>query len=151
MAEVQKRLILKILGTPLAKQSARFVALGKGQIRSFQKKEVVEKERNIAYDIKSQLPENFVLFDTPIFVNMILIFTPPASLPKKTLKTIEEGNLVPKDKKPDIDNLQKTLLDAMQGVVYTNDSRIYSMSASKFYGKIPQIWLEIIVYENIQN
>ena len=55
----------KILGIPTPKQSARFYAKnfgGKTMMKSYQKKEVVEKERNSAFDVKSHL---IMLSSTP--------------------------------------------------------------------------------------
>lgn len=40
----------------------------------------------------------------------------------------------PKISKPDIDNLIKGVLDALQGILYVNDSQVYKITARKFWG-----------------
>lgn len=137
-----RELKLTILGTPKPKQSARFYAKG-NKVFSFQKKEVVENERNIAYDVKSQLPICFKPFDEPIGVEVLFVFPIKETFTKKQKQAIEEGAVVYKDTKPDVDNITKICLDAMQSVVYTNDSRICEYKATKIYGQIPRIEIKI--------
>ena len=40
--------------------------------------------------------------------------------------------------KPDPDNLLKSVLDALEGTIYKNDSQIYSINAKKVYGTNPR-------------
>jgi Holliday junction resolvase RusA-like endonuclease len=141
---------LKILGTPSSKQSARFrIVKGKGGnnfVSSYQKKEVKDNERNIAYDVKSQLPLDFVPFDSPIGVKVLFVFPPLKSFSKKKMTELEEGKTIYKDAKPDLtDNLMKGVFDAMEGIVFTNDSRICTVESKKIFGFVPRT--EITLFE----
>ena len=40
---------------------------------------------------------------------------------------------VPKDTKPDIDNLCKSVFDALNGILFIDDSQIWSCCASKYF------------------
>ena len=73
------------------------------------------------------------------------VFSPLKSFTKKKLELIESGKKVFKNTKPDLsDNLNKMLFDAMQGIVYDNDSRVVGMNkVMKFYGNRPRIEIEI--------
>ena len=133
---------LTILGTPKPKQSARFYAKG-NKVFSFQKKEVVENERNIAFEVKQQLPMCFKPFDEPIGLEVLFVSPIKKSASKKEKAAIERGEIIYKDTKPDIDNITKMCLDAMQGVVYINDSRICEYKATKIYGTIPKIQIRV--------
>ncbi len=42
------------------------------------------------------------------------------------------------DKKPDIDNLEKMLLDAMSGVFFLDDAQVASVVKTKTYGDLPE-------------
>lgn len=140
-----------ILGTPQPKQSARFRTVRAGEktfVKSYQKKEVVENERNIAFDIKSKLPAGFKPFDGPLKVTMLFVFPPLSSWPQKKMAQMNAGATIYKDKKPDIDNLQKSVCDAMQGVVYINDSQIVDMHCTKIFGPVPMIEIEVKQFEN---
>lgn len=137
---------LVILGTPQPKQSARFRAMKMGNktiMKSYQKKDVVQNERNIAFDIKSQLPKDFIPYDTAIGVSVVFVFPPLSSWSKKTLEAMNKGNTIFKPSKPDLtDNLMKGLFDAMGGIVFTDDSRICKVDSKKIYGNKPRIEIE---------
>jgi Holliday junction resolvase RusA-like endonuclease len=133
---------LKILGIPQSKQSARFRIAGKGKkafVQSYQKKSVKDNERNIAFDVKSQLPLGFEPFSKPVGVKVLFVFPPLASWSKKKLALLESGETIYKETKPDLtDNLMKGLFDAMNGVVFTDDSRICEVESKKIFGKVPR-------------
>ncbi len=138
-----RELNLIILGTPKPKQSARFYAKG-NKIFSFQKKEIVENERNIAFDVKSQLPKDFKPFDEPISIEVLFVFPIKETCKKSERNFIEQGGYVYKDTKPDLhDNLMKGLFDALEGIVYVNDSRICMVKSAKIYGTQPRIELKV--------
>ena len=42
-------------------------------------------------------------------------------------------------RKPDIDNVMKIVLDALNGVAYKDDSRVVRVEAQKIYGDIPRL------------
>lgn len=137
--------MIKIIipGTPVPKQSARFRITekkgGKQFIQSYQTSDIKLQKQKIQYLLKSQLPKGFEPFDCPLHVEVEYLFELPKSA-TKAQKEIVEGDFILstawKHTKPDLtDNLNKGLFDAMDGIVYVNDSRICSMSAVKYYAK----------------
>jgi len=135
-----------ILGTPQPKQSARFRTVKAGDrtfVKSYQKKSVVENERNIAFDIKSKLPTGFKPYDGPLKVTMLFVFPPLTSWPKRMKNDFDTGATIYKATKPDLDNISKPTLDAMQGVVFMNDSQIVEMHCTKIFGPVPMIEIEV--------
>lgn len=142
----QNLLRFSILGIPQPKQSARFRAVKMSEktfVKSYQKKEVIENERNIKFDVKSQLPQGFVPFNSALSVKVLFVFPPLSSWSKKKMAEFDNGAIFYKDTKPDLtDNLMKGLFDAMNGLVYTDDSRIVKVFSSKIYGKVPRIDVE---------
>lgn len=139
----------KILGIPLSKQSARFktVQIGKKTfVKSYQKQEVIDNERNIGFDVKSQLNPSFIPYDVPIGVEVLFVFPPLASWSKKKKASMEAGEIIYKETKPDLtDNLMKGLFDALNGIVFTDDARVCKVDSKKIYGLVPRI--ELKVYE----
>ncbi|WP_185269446.1 RusA family crossover junction endodeoxyribonuclease [Chryseobacterium bernardetii] len=140
---------LKILGIPQPKQSVRSAGVktvsGKIKIRHFQPDKVKRNERNIAFDVKSQLPNGFKPYVGPIAVKRLLyVFPPQKNWTKTKLQQLEEGSVFYRDVKPDLtDNLNKPLFDALQGIVYLNDSQVVKMNdVSKIYGLVPRIEIE---------
>lgn len=129
-------MIFTVLGIPKPKQSMKFTKKG----FSYQPKEVVEMERNLKYDIRSQLPPGHVPWDEPLAMGVTFIFPPPSGWSKKKMYDLKQGIIFFKDTKPDLqDNLMKGVCDAMEGVVYVNDSRICQLLPSeKIYGLTPK-------------
>lgn len=73
------------------------------------------------------------LLDKPIKALIIVEFEPPKSISKKKrLELIEE--VIDYTKKPDIDNISKIILDALNGVAYKDDSQICRLEIYKRYG-----------------
>lgn len=137
-----------ILGVPQPKQSARFrIAKGKAGknfVASYQTKEVKETERNIKYDIRSQLPFDFVPLDCPIGVKVLFVFPPLKSWSKKQKEALRQGQRIYKGTKPDLtDNLMKGLFDALNGLVFIDDARVVKVESEKIYGEQPRIELEL--------
>jgi len=129
-------------GKPFAKQSTKFTR--KGFVYTPAK--IKTAENNIRVQAIQQLPKGFIPFQGEVFVTKChFIFAPPKSLRKKDLRRIKEGGTVYKMTKPDLsDNLNKLLYDALESIVFINDSRIVAMdNVKKYYGFTPRIELEI--------
>ncbi len=51
--------------------------------------------------------------------------------------------VMPVDKKPDIDNYEKALYDSMSGIVFKDDGQVAMHDVGKFYSLNPRIEVEI--------
>lgn len=142
-----KKIKVKILGIPKPKQSARF-AIRKGEngstfLQKYQTKEVVENERNIAFDVKSQLPDGFKPFSEAMKVKALFVFPPLKGFSKSKLSALAAGAILYKTTKPDLtDNLMKGTMDALNGIVFSDDAVIAEVESKKIYGLVPRIELE---------
>ena len=139
------RLSLSIIGEPKPKQSARFYHTG-NFIKSYQKQSVKNEESNVKMQVLNQLPADFLMTTRPIRVTRLhYVFAPIKSLKKRDMAAIESGELIYKATKPDLtDNLNKGVFDALQGIVYANDSQIISMDdVKKYYGLRPRVEIEL--------
>lgn len=72
--------------------------------------------------------------EQPLEVNIVFYMPIPKSYSKKQRAEILNGRLKP-TKKPDIDNLIKSVLDALNGLVYADDSQIIKVTAVKRYAE----------------
>lgn len=72
----------------------------------------------------------------PLAVTIEMAFSIPPST-KKKLRRLMEAGIVPVIKRPDIDNLQKAIFDAMNGIVYRDDAAVFSVNAVKKYALKP--------------
>jgi len=77
--------------------------------------------------------------DRPFVLLSFYMPFPKSQLKKNTI--IEE---IPHNKKPDLDNLIKFVLDCGNGLLWLDDCKIPYISAFKEYGKEPKTIIEII-------
>lgn len=77
----------------------------------------------------------------PVKVTIWAYFKIPKSITKKRLKQIRDGEDFP-TKKPDIDNIEKIIEDALNGLAYKDDSQIVEVFKRKIWtpiGAEPQV------------
>ena len=72
--------------------------------------------------------------DKPLAVKVIFYMPIPKSANKKQKTEMAEGR-IQHTKKPDTDNLIKSVLDALNGIAYKDDSMIYKLTAIKKYSE----------------
>lgn len=82
------------------------------------------------------------LFSGPMHFEMVATFKVPASMSAKKREAMLLGEIKP-TKKPDLDNIQKAVLDGMNGVVFEDDAQVVTMLAGKQYGSPPRVWVHI--------
>lgn len=144
---------LEILGTPEPKQSFRFSAGrrkdGTVYVNKFQSEKVKDNQKRMAWIIKSQLPPDFKIHEGMIQIRILFAFPPTKGMKKDDLIKLEQGISVYKRTKPDLDNLEKPLLDSMQDIIYKNDSQIASKYSEKIYSHLPRIEVSIKLIEDI--
>lgn len=120
---------------PTPKGRPRFTRTG----HAYTPKKTSDYEQNIADYYKLH---NGIFFEGPIEVKIIFYMPIPKGTPKRVLNIMKEGDY-PHTKKPDLDNLAKAMLDALNGVAFTDDSNITALKLSKTYNTSPGIWLAI--------
>ena len=136
-----------VLGEPFSKQSMKFTKKG----YAYTPKETKKKQTSFQESIRNQLPEGWVLWDgIPLRLVSKFVFYPPKSMKKSTINFINAGGIVYKHTRPDLqDNLHKGVIDAMQGIVFTNDSQIALMGdCQKIYGFQPRTEISLTVLQN---
>lgn len=76
----------------------------------------------------------------PLSMTIVYVF-PYRKAEKKSI--VASGTYVPKDTRPDTDNLLKLTQDVMSGHYYEDDAQIVDLHAVKVWGPTPGIYLEI--------
>lgn len=132
----------EIVGTPVAKGRPRVSRIG-----TFTPLKTVNYENLVKYTFVQSFP-NFKPFEDEIKIKIIAIFNPPASISKKKLKELlptTDDPLSAKGKitKPDLDNIVKSITDALNGLAYKDDNLITSFEAHKVYGEQAKVIVEI--------
>ena len=119
---------MTIFGNPAAKQAAKafYNPKAKKMIKfsPTKTKDWEQLIRSVAQDYRLE-----ELLDCPLTVETVFYFLKPKSRSKKCIYP---------DRKPDHDNLEKAVFDALEGIIFTNDSRICEKRFRKFYGDPPR-------------
>lgn len=78
----------------------------------------------------------------PVRLEMIFAMQVPKSWPKWKQEAAVDGLIAPTGR-PDMDNLEKALLDAFNGTLITDDAFVIDRSAKKVYGALPSIRVRV--------
>lgn len=69
-------------------------------------------------------------------------FQTPQNISKTKRALMERGKHRP-IKRPDLDNLAKAVLDALNGLAYSDDSQVVSLTVDKYYSDNPRVEVTI--------
>lgn len=125
-------LCVKIPGRPQGKGRARTVRRG-----NFVHSYTPEKTENYENFVKMLTLQEMEKTGTsmilgPISVNIVAYYDIPKSTSKRKRADMANGLLKPV-KKPDADNIAKVVGDALNGIVYKDDSQICDLHITKHY------------------
>lgn len=87
------------------------------------------------------------VIDTPLAMKIMVDIKIPKSFSKKKTALAMDGAIAP-SVKPDIDNILKSVMDAFNGVVYTDDKLVTDVAVQKRYSKNDGLIAEILPYNN---
>jgi len=130
-----KLIAFEVLMKPTAKARARTV-VHNGITRSYTPSKTVDSENMI----RVTYYDHYLLTDrfskpTAIKLTCVFVLSKPKSAPKKR-------EILPTTR-PDIDNYIKLVLDSLNGYAFDDDSQIIELHASKVYGDIPKIRIQM--------
>ena len=127
--------------TPFGKERPRAsVVGGHAKIYTPRTTEVYENEIRMGWKkVNGEEP-----FTGPLVMRLYFYMPIPKSETKANKLKMLEKKIRP-TKKPDIDNLVKSVMDALNGIAYEDDSQIVTLLAKKYYGEMPCV--KIIVAE----
>lgn len=125
------QLIFNVEGDPVGKQRPRF-ARG----RTYTPKKSADYEGLIASQALSAMCPSLPL-ETPVAVYIYINHAIPASYSKKRKQACL--SCLERPKKPDLDNVAKSFLDAMNGIVYKDDVQVVSLHVTKRYDTIASV------------
>ena len=77
--------------------------------------------------------------DTPVRASIQVIQGVPQSWSKKRREAALVGKLAPTSRNGDLDNIAKSILDALNECVYRDDCQVTTLTISKRYGEEPHV------------
>jgi Holliday junction resolvase RusA-like endonuclease len=122
----------QVEGDPKGKGRPRFSRVG-SFTKVYTDKQTLTYEAMIATFAKQAMGGTEPL-KTPVSVFLYVRLPIPQSYPKKRREACLSGVEMP-CKKPDIDNIAKTYLDAMNGVIFVDDTQVIDLHVKKLYSE----------------
>jgi len=98
----------------------------------------------VQQSFKVQNP-SFTMLDGRIQIEIIAYLSIPKSTSKKNIQAMLENEISP-TKKPDIDNIAKSILDSLNKFVFKDDNQVSKISVEKRFGEKEKIWVRISEY-----
>jgi len=131
-------------GNPVGKGRPRFAKRGKF-VSTYTPTKTRDYE-SIIKDAAKQAMGNSAPLETPVTVAIYITVPIPTSYSKKRTEACLKGSERP-IKKPDIDNIAKCFLDAMNEIVYMDDTQVLTLHVTKVYGTVGMV--EVMVKEDL--
>lgn len=127
-----------VYGEPTAKARPRVTRSGV----AYTPKKTVEYENLVKLEYQRQCKGAFFDRYVPIDIRIIAYFGIPSNASKKKRQEMLDGYIRP-CKKPDADNVLKSIADSLNGVAYHDDSQIVDCQVRKFYSDRPRVVVKI--------
>lgn len=121
-----------VLGMPIPKARARTTTLPNGRAHTYTPDRTRAWETSVRLQARRWRPKKPL--DGPLMAELTFYLPKPPSVPRRVTYPAT---------KPDLDNLAKSVFDALEGELFTNDSRIVDKFLRKRYGEPARVEIAI--------
>lgn len=121
-----------VLGLPIPKARARTMTLANGRPHTYTPDKTGAWENSVKIQARRHRPKEPL--DGPLMAELTFYLPKPSTKPAKILYP---------DVKPDLDNLAKSIFDALEGEFFVNDSRFVDQILRKRYGEPARVEITI--------
>ena len=136
----------RIDGRPQPQGRPRAVRMGAG-VRMYDPPKSRAYKQMVSAKVRSYMKINGIQTITePLAVHLNFYFTPPKSYSKKRIRAIEAKEEL-FTKKPDLDNLAKSILDSCNNLLFKDDSQIVGLTIGKHYGHEDYVDVKVQIIE----
>lgn len=125
----------EIVGEPQGKGRPRFSTRG-GFVKTYTPEKTASYENFVKVCYLNKYKGQKL--DGEIIAEIIAYFSIPKSFSKKKRVQAIEGKIKP-TKKPDTDNIAKTILDSLNGIAFEDDKQVVALLVKKLYGEEPKV------------
>lgn len=133
-----KKYEIIVYGKPQGKGRPRFARRGK-YVHTYTPKETLDYEEKFS---KAWKEKGYPKLEGPVQVEVYASMYIPKNTSKKQRELMLKGEIKP-TKKPDIDNISKVVLDAINGVAWTDDNQVVVCYTRKLYDEKPYVLVRV--------
>lgn len=117
-----------------------------GRNRAYEDGKMTQWKRNYVSQLRLLNPK--IIPNGPVYVSMTFYIYPPKRIAEVKKKRLElESEAIYVDKRPDIDNYIKAVLDCSNEILFKDDGQVAALSSQKLYSLNPRIEIEITSLE----
>lgn len=133
-------------GEPIGKGRPRVTARQGKFAHAYTPKRTKDFEDAIRFEFMASNCEQMPVYkkDTPLQATLTFAFAIPKSYSKKKRQACLAGEVM-HTHRPDADNCAKSVLDALCGAVFEDDSQVVKVIAEKIYAEEP--YVEVVIDE----
>lgn len=125
-----RKVKFEVPGRPIGKGRPRFVRIGK-YVRTYTPKDTIEYENKIKKSYLSNIGD--IKLNGPLCIDIKAYYEPPKSISNKRKNIMVNDNEILYTKKPDIDNIAKSVLDGLNSIAFDDDAQVVKMTVEKHY------------------
>lgn len=125
-------------GKPTGKGRPRFRRMG-NFVQTYTPEKTSEYEKLVRIRFQNA---GGIITEKPVRVEIAAFFAPPKSARKKDKIEMLTNRILP-EKKPDVDNIAKIILDALNGIAYKDDSQVVDLSVKKCFAAEARVYVHI--------
>lgn len=127
-------------------------AVGKGRPRSTRTGRVYTPPKTVAYEKTVAAAARAAMAGRRphhggASVSIVIVVTPPSSWRKAERKTAIDERW-PAIHRTDIDNVAKSILDGMNGVIFVDDKQVCFLRIVRFYGNEPKVSVQVFCFDD---
>ena len=126
-----------VLGEPRGKARHRTTRSG----FTYTPKETIEYENLVRLSFQEAYPEHIPL-DCEVDVLIEAYYSIPTTFSKKK-RELALDNVINPTKKPDVDNIAKSILDSLNKIAFIDDKQVTSCAIYKMYAEKPRVEVQI--------
>ena len=130
------RIEFTVAGQPHGKGRPQFSTYG-GRVHTRTPEKTVIYENLVRVEYQRQCGQSKFPDDAMLEVEIFAYYDIPQSASNKRKKAMREGRLRPK-KKPDADNVIKTICDSLNKIAYHDDAQVVDVVLHKYYSDEPR-------------
>lgn len=132
-------IMFSVPGEPTGKGRPRMTKQG----HTYTPQKTVEYENLVRQEYLRRYCDTKFEAGIPLDARIVAYYAIPKSASKKKRAMMLSGQIRPM-KKPDGDNVVKSILDALNGVAYHDDAQVVDHMCRKFYAQYPRVTVKII-------
>lgn len=133
-------MFFEVAGKPIAKGRPRF-----GDWGVYTPSKTSAWERHVRIAARKGMGNKPMLLSP---IGLVVNFHMP--IPKSYTKgrsLAAQHNMIYPTKRPDLDNLVKSILDGMNKIVFQDDAQVVNLTCSKFYSVNPRVTIQVLNLE----